>query len=53
MDELKLEISYKGNVQKPNGPIMISFAKRTTKNPPHNKIPRERIKWCAVRGSTS
>ena len=48
-----MEIWYKGNVQKLNGPTMISFAKRNTENPPHNEIPRDRIKWYAVRGSTS
>ena len=53
MDELKLEIWYKGNVQKLNGPIMISFAKRNTENPLHNEIPRDRIKWCTVRDSTA
>ena len=53
MDELKKEIWYKGNVQKLNGPILISFAKRNTENPQHNEIPRDRIKWCAVTGSTT
>ena len=53
MDELKYEIWYKSNVQKLNGPIMISFAKRDTEKPQHNGIPRDRIKWCAVTGSTT
>ena len=53
MDELKYEIWYKSNVQKLNGPIMISVAKRNTRNPPHTEIPRDRIKWCDVRDSTS
>ena len=53
MDELKYEIWYKSDVQKLNGPIMISFAKRNKGNPPHNEIPRDRIKWCDVRDSTS
>ena len=52
MDELKLEIWYKGNVRKLNGPMMISFAKRNTGNPPHNEILRDRIKWCDVWDST-
>ena len=52
MDELKLEIWYKDNVRKLNGPMMISFAKRYTGNPPQNEILRDRIKWCDVWDST-
>ena len=39
--------------KKRDGPIMISLAKRNTGNPPHNEIPRDRIKWCDERDSTS